>query len=209
MANIKLQEKRHPKIFLILLRLILVAAILLIITGFYIHYPFVGNGGGFLMSIMRGVHFFAAGVFTISVVLRIILMFLGRNRDWSSFLPNWRDIIVLPRVVAYYLHLGDMPELKKKYNPLQMMAYTAIFLLAIFQIISGFALMFPDGGLAWFNYGIFGSEVNTRVAHYIINWIFVLFLIVHMYLAIRDAKDETKEVFMLGSAEEKQETAKE
>lgn len=207
MANLQIQEKRHPTVFLILLRLILSAAILLIITGFYIHYPFVG--GGLLMAVMRGVHFFAAGVFTISVVLRIILMFLGRNRDWFSFLPNWRDIMLLPRVIAYYLHLGDMPELKKKYNPLQMMAYSAIFLLALFQIISGFALLFPDGWLAWFNYGIFGSEVYTRVAHYIINWLFVLFLIIHVYLAIRDATDETKEVFMLGGTEEKQETAKE
>ena len=193
--------------FLILLRLILSAALLLIITGFYIHYPFVG--GGFLMAIMRGVHFFAAGVFAISVVLRIVLMFFGRNRDWSSFLPNWNDIILIPKVFAYYLHLGDMPELRKKYNPLQMMAYTGIFLLALFQIISGFALLFPDGWLGWLNYGIFGSEVNTRLAHYIINWIFVLFLMIHMYLAIRDATEETKEVFMLGSAEEKQETAKE
>ena len=174
MANSDVQQKRHPLVFLILLRLILVSVLLLIVTGLYIHYPFINNGGGFLMSLMRGVHFFAAGILTISVVLRVILMFFGKNRDWSSFLWNFRDIALLPKVILHYMHLGDMPKLTKKYNPLQMLTYTFIFLLAIFQIVFGFALMYPDGWLGWLNYGIFGTEVNTRIAHYITMWIFVL-----------------------------------
>jgi Ni/Fe-hydrogenase 1 B-type cytochrome subunit len=202
MANSDVQQKRHPTVFLILLRLTLVSVLFLIVTGFYIHYPIINNGWGFLMSLMRGVHFFAAGILTISVALRIILMFVGKNRDWSSFLPSFRDVALVPRVVCHYMHLCDMPKITKKYNPLQMMTYTAVFLLAIFQIFSGFALMFPDGGLGWLNYGIFGNEVNTRIAHYIINWVFVLFLVVHTYLAIRDSFTDTKEVFMVGGKED-------
>jgi len=202
MANSDVQQKRHPLVFLILLRLTLVSVLFLIVTGFYIHYPFIGNGGGFLMSLMRGVHFFAAGILTISVALRVILMFIGKNRDWSSFLPSFRDVALVPKVVCHYMHLCDMPKISKKYNPLQMMTYTAAFLLAIFQIISGFALMYPEGGLAWFNYGIFGTEVNTRIAHYIINWVFVLFLIVHTYLAVRDSFADVKEVFMVKGEED-------
>jgi len=154
------------------------------------------------MALMRGVHFFAAGILTISVVLRVILMFFGKNRDWSSFLWNFRDIALLPKVIAHYLHLSDMPKLTKKYNPLQMMTYSVIFLLAIFQIFFGFALMYPDGWLGWLNYGIFGTEVNTRIAHYITMWIFVLFLIIHTYLVIKDSFKETKEVFMVEDSEE-------
>ena len=202
MANSDVQEKRHPTVFLILLRLILVSVILLIVTGLYIHYPFIDNGGGFLMSLMRGVHFFFAGILAISVVLRVILMFFGKNRDWSSFLWNFRDIALLPKVILHYMHLGDMPKLTKKYNPLQMLTYTFIFLLAIFQIVFGFALMYPEGWLGWLNYGIFGTEVNTRIAHYITMWIFVLFLIVHTYLIIKDSFKETKEVFMVKGSEE-------
>ncbi|MFC1875202.1 cytochrome b/b6 domain-containing protein [Chloroflexota bacterium] len=202
MANSDVQEKRHPTVFLILLRLILVSVILLIITGLYIHYPFIDNGGGFLMSLLRGVHFFAAGILTISVVLRVILMFFGKNRDWSSFLWNFRDIALLPKVILHYMHLGNMPKLTKKYNPLQMLTYTFIFLLAIFQIFFGFALMYPDGWLGWLNYGIFGTEVNTRIAHYITMWIFVLFLIVHTYLVVKDSFKETKEIFMVEGSEE-------
>jgi len=202
MAKANVKQKRHLTVFLILLRLTLVSVLFLIVTGFYIHYPFIGNGGGFLMSLMRGVHFFAAGILTISVVLRVILMFIGKYRDWSSFLWNFKDIALLPKVIRHYMHLGDMPELTKKYNPLQMMSYSVILLLAIFQIVSGFALMYPEGWLGWFNYGIFGNEVNTRIAHYIINWGFVLFLIIHTYLALRDGFKDTKEVFMVGSGEE-------
>jgi len=201
MANSDVQQKRHPLVFLILLRLTLVSVLFLIVTGFYIHYPIISNGGGFLMSLMRGVHFFAAGILTISVALRVILMFIGKNRDWSSFLPNFRDIALVPKVICHYMHLCDMPEISKKYNPLQMMTYTAVFLLAILQIFFGFALMYPDGWLAWLNYGIFGTEVNTRIAHYIINWVFVLFLVVHTYLAIRDSFKDTKEVFMVEGGE--------
>ena len=202
MANSDVQQKRHPLVFLILLRLTVVSVLFLIVTGFYIHYPFIDNGWGFLMALMRGIHFFAAGILILSTALRIILMFVGKNRDWSSFLPSFRDIALLPRVIAHYLHLGDMPEITKKYNPLQMIAYSVIFLLAIFQIILGFALMYPEGWLAGLNYGLFGSEVNTRIAHYIINWVFVLFLIVHTYLAIRDSFADTKEVFMVKGGEE-------
>ena len=201
MANSDVQQKRHPLVFLILLRLTLASVLFLIATGFYIHYPIISNGGGFLMSLVRGVHFFAAGILTISVALRVILMFVGKNRDWSSFLPSFRDIALIPKVILHYMHLGNMPKLTKKYNPLQMLTYTFILLLAIFQIFFGFALMYPDGWLAWLNYGIFGSEVNTRIAHYIVNWVFVLFLIVHTYLAIRDSFAETKEVFMVEASE--------
>ncbi|MCJ7763717.1 MAG: cytochrome b/b6 domain-containing protein [Dehalococcoidales bacterium] len=202
MANSDVQQKRHPLVFLILLRLTLVSVLFLIVTGFYIHYPIISNGGGFLMSLMRGVHFFAAGILTISVALRVILMFIGKNRDWSSFLPSFSDVALVPKVVCHYMHLCDMPKISKKYNPLQMMTYTAVFLLAILQIFFGFALMYPDGWLAWLNYGIFGTEVNTRIAHYIINWVFVLFLIVHTYLAIRDSFADTKEVFMVKGEED-------
>jgi len=195
--NIEVSKQRHPTSFRIAHVVIMLSILLLIITGFYIHYPFLGSGGGFLMTLMRGIHFFAAFVFTIAVIFRVIFMFFGKDRDWASFLPHWNDVLLLPKVVCHYLHLCDMPRLKKKYNPLQMMAYTAIFLLAIFQILSGFAMMYPDGWLSWFNYGVFGTEYNTRIAHYIINWLFVLFISVHLYLGIRDSFNEMKEMHLI------------
>ena len=199
---------RHHLSFRILHELIITAIIFLIITGFYIHRPFVG-GGGFLMSLVRGVHFFAAGILIIAAVLRILGMFFGRNRDWRSFIPTFADIKMLPNVINYYAYLGKEPDIKKKYNPLQMISYCLAFVLVVFQIVSGFALQYPDGWLRWFNYGLFNNEIQVRMAHYVINWLFIMFLMIHVYLTIREKVSEIKEMHLLSGSEENRKVAKE
>jgi Ni/Fe-hydrogenase 1 B-type cytochrome subunit len=152
------------------------------------------------------VHFFAAGVLIIAALLRIWGMFAGKKRDWRSFVPTFSDIKLLPNVINYYAYLGKEPVLKKKYNPLQMISYCLAFVLVVFQIVSGFALQYPEGWLSWFNYGLFNSEIQVRLAHYIVNWLFVLFLMVHVYLTIREKFSEIKEMHLL-SGEESQEAS--
>jgi len=201
MANRQIEEPRHPLAFRILHELIIVSIILLILTGFYIHRPFVG-GGGFLMSLVRGVHFFAAGILIIAAVLRIWGMFVGKNRDWRSFIPTFADIKLLPNTINYYAYFNKEQIIKKKYNPLQMISYCLAFLLVIFQIISGFALQYPDGWLGWFNYGLFNNEIHARMAHYVVNWLFVMFLMIHVYLTIREKFSEIKEMHLLSGSEE-------
>ena len=201
MAEPQIQAERHPIPYRILHLVIITMVLILIVTGFYIHRPFIG-GGGFLMSLAQGVHFFAAGILIIGVVLRILAMFFGRNRDWPSFIPNGEDIKLIPAVIAHYLHLRDMPELTKKYNPLQMITYIGVFLLAIFQIITGFALLYPEGWLGFINYGIFNNEIEVRMAHYIITWLFVLFLMIHVYLGIRENFPEIKVMYLMTKEEE-------
>ncbi|MDD5039427.1 MAG: cytochrome b/b6 domain-containing protein [Dehalococcoidales bacterium] len=208
MATARINEIRHPVAFRILHLMIVFSILLLIITGFYIHRPFV-SGGGFLMSLMRGVHFFAAAILIIAAVPRVLGMFFGRNRDWQSLIPGIADIKLLPGTIGYYTHLGKEPEVKKRYNPLQMISYSFVFVLVAFQIVSGFALQYPDGWLSWFNYGLFNNEIHVRLAHYIINWLFVIFLMIHVYLGIREKFGEIKEMYMLPGAEEsRQEAAK-
>ena len=201
MATSRMEEIRHPVAFRILHLMIVFSILLLVITGFYIHRSFIG-GGGFLMSLVRGVHFFAAAVLIIAAVFRIIGMFFGRNRDWRSFIPTFADIKLLPRTINYYAYLAKEPEIKKKYNPLQMISYSLVFVLVVFQIVSGFALQYPDGWLSWFNYGLFNNEIQVRMAHFIVNWLFVMFLMIHVYLGIREKFDEIKEMYMLPEAEE-------
>jgi Ni/Fe-hydrogenase 1 B-type cytochrome subunit len=208
MANQRDVATRHPISFRILHELIIVSIILLIITGFYIHRPFVG-GAGFLMSLTRGVHFFFAAILIISVVARIISMFVGKDRDWNSFIPTWSDIKLIPRTMAYYAYLSKEPELTKKYNPLQMISYCFVFILIIFQIISGLALNYPDGAFSWFNYGLFNNEIQVRIAHFVVTWLLVMFIMIHLYLSIREKFSEIKEMHLLTSTEEGEETAKE
>jgi Ni/Fe-hydrogenase 1 B-type cytochrome subunit len=201
MASITVRAARHPLSFRILHEIITASILLLIVTGFYIHNPFVG-GGGFLMTTVLGVHFFFAAVLIVAAVVRLIATFFGRNRDWRSFIPTWSDIKLLPRVIRYYTYLGKEPELKKKYNPLQMFSYVGAFILVVFQVISGFALQFPDGALRWFNYSLFNNEIEVRVAHFVVTWLLVIFVMIHVYLTIREKYSEIKEMHLLSSAEE-------
>lgn len=206
MASIQ-NEVRHPMSFRILHELIMASIIILIITGFYIHRPFV-DGAGFLMAMVRGLHFFFAAVLIISAVARIISMFVGKDRDWSSFIPTGSDIKLLPRILGYYAYANKEPVLQKKYNPLQMFSYCLAFILVIFQIISGLALNYVSA-FGWFNYGWFNNEIEVRMAHFVVNWLFVIFLMIHVYLTIREKFSEMREMHLLSSAEETEETAKE
>ena len=149
------------------------------------------------MSLTRGVHFFFAAILIIAVVVRIINMFVGKDKDWRSFIPTWSDIILLPKQLAYYLYIGKEPVVTKKYNPLQMFAYCIAFLVIIFQILSGFALNYPDGAFSWFNYGLFNNEIEVRIAHYVSTWICVIFVMFHVYMAIRENFSEIKQMHLL------------
>jgi Ni/Fe-hydrogenase 1 B-type cytochrome subunit len=207
-ANSKNTDIRHPMSFRILHELIMVSILLLIVTGFYIHRPFVG-GAGFLMLLMQGVHFFFAAVLIIAAVTRVITMFVGKERDWRSFIPTGADFKLLPRTINYYAYISKELELKKKYNPLQMITYCIAFIMIVFQIISGLALKYPDGAFSWFNYGLFNNEIEVRMAHFVITWLFIIFLMIHVYLTIREKFSEIKEMHLLSSSEEGEETVKE
>ena len=206
MANVK-NSSRHPMSLRILHELIMVSILILIVTGFYIHRPFVG-GAGFLMAMVRGVHFFFAAVLIISAVIRIIKMFVGKERDWKSFVPTASDFKMFPKTINYYAYVGDELVLKKKYNPLQMFSYCVVFLMVIFQIISGFALNYVSA-FGWFNYGWFNNEIEVRMAHFVVTWLLLMFIMIHVYLGIREAFHEMKEMHLLSSADEGEEAVKE
>jgi Ni/Fe-hydrogenase 1 B-type cytochrome subunit len=206
MANSK-NSTRHPMSFRILHELIMASILILIVTGFYIHRPFVG-GAGFLMAMVRGVHFFFAAVLIISAVIRVIKMFVGKDRDWKSFIPTASDFKLLPKTINYYAYIGDELVLKKKYNPLQMCSYCVAFIMVIFQIISGLALHYVSA-FGWFNYGLFNNEIEVRMAHFVVTWLLLMFIMIHVYLAIREAFHEIKEMHLLSSSEEGEEAAKE
>ena len=195
MAESEIKFPAHPVTNRILHTLLLTSILILCVTGFYIHKPWIGDGGGFLMSLMRGTHFLFAAVLIVTVIFRIVRMFAGREKDWSNFIPNGEDMKLFGPIINYYARLRSKPIGKKRYNPLQMLSYCLIFVLAIFQIVTGFALLNPQA-LGGINYGIVGNELNTRIAHYIVTWIFILFVIIHVYLSIRESRDEMKEMHL-------------
>jgi len=201
MAKSQAPKARHPMLNRILHETIMASIILLALTGFYIHAPFINNGGGFLMALMRGVHFAAAGILVVAFVVRVIWMFVSPSRDWKNFIPGFRDLLLLPKVLLHYAHISKKPNIVKKYNPLQMLAYCMAYVLAFFQILTGFMLQYPDGILRPITYGVFGNSVNVRVSHYIVSWIFVIFILIHVYMAIRESFKDIKEIHLFSKGE--------
>jgi Ni/Fe-hydrogenase 1 B-type cytochrome subunit len=203
MAQSQDTKARHPMVNRILHWIIMVSIILLALTGFYIHAPFISNGVGFLMAMMRGVHFAAAGILAIAFIVRVIWMLVGPRCDWKNFIVGFRDMLLLPKVLLHYAHIAKKPVIVKKYNPLQMLAYCFAYILVLFQIITGFALQYPDGILRPITYSVFGNVVNLRVAHYIVSWVFVIFIMIHVYMAIRESFEDVKEMqlFSKGKSE--------
>ena len=165
--------------------------IMLSITGFYIGSPFISapDSSMYVMGWMRFLHFAFGYLFTVSVVSRIIWMFIGNHHaSWRAFFP-WitakgrQDFI---KMFRYYTFTGKKITYEAGHNPVAATAYLAIFVLFVFQIVSGFAMygQFAPGG---FWAGIFGW-VNVivgnqwlRLLHHGVMWLLAGFIINHVY----------------------------
>lgn len=175
-----------------------VCLVALVVTGFYIGRPYFMSGGEasahYLMGKMRFVHFVAAGLLVATGIVRAYWLFMGnrferlaalfpvRPRDWSN----------LVRMVKYYLMI--QPEKAPHYlghNPLQQFWYTLIYFAAAFMAITGFAMygQAAPGGFFYtvFNWVVplFGGIQEVHFAHHITTWLFLIFIPIHVYLALR------------------------
>ncbi len=188
--------------------------IVLAITGLYIRFP------GFLIgdvsnarTFMRGAHYVAMIIVTINLVWRLWYTFYSSQRDYREFAITKMDIITAPKVILYYIFVkSDKPHLAK-YNVMQKATYTAFAPLLILQAITGFALVtFPfeflgntsprDWILGW-NLGLLLGSTDLagwymRIAHYVINWLFILLTTIHVYLSVSEDLPAFLNFFGLG-----------
>jgi Ni/Fe-hydrogenase 1 B-type cytochrome subunit len=174
--------------------------IMLSITGIYIGSPFMtaSEPSQYIMGWMRFLHFVFAYLFTVSVLSRILWMFIGNHHaSWKAFLP-WltadgrRNFI---KMFRYYTFTGRQISYEVGHNPVAAMAYFGIFMLFLFQIASGFALYgqhAPDG-LWWKLFGWLTVLVGNqwlRLMHHGVMWLLIGFIINHVYSAwLMDVKE--------------------
>ncbi len=95
-------------------------------------------------------------------------------------------------MIKFYLMIR--PEKAPRYlghNPLQQLSYTAIYALTFFMVLSGFALYGQSnpGGMIysltnWIG-PVFGGMPVVRLLHHAGTWLFLTFIPIHIYLAIR------------------------
>jgi thiosulfate reductase cytochrome b subunit len=106
---------------------------------------------------------------------------------YMIFSGEWRSILFLPRDIPralqmqlYYLRLRKEHPPQGKHNALQKGGYTAIFLLGVLSVLTGFAIYKPIQ-LHWLTF-LFGGYELTRYWHFWAVWLFVAFTLGHVAL---------------------------
>lgn len=176
------------------------SVLVLAITGYLIANPLPSIGGEasehFQMGNLRMIHFIAGYVFAIGFVVRIYWGLVGNKYSRELlYLPVWRRAWWrdLMGEVKYYLFLRREPPHSDAHNALAQSAMWFFnTLLSVFMIISGFALYSEGLGLdSWadnlFGWAIplFGGSQQLRMLHIFGMWLFIVFAIIHIYMAIR------------------------
>lgn len=174
----------------------------LCVTGYLIGSPLPSQPGEaynhFLMGYIRFAHFSAAYIFIIGFLFRIYWAFVGNVHAREIFLPPifraeyWKGVW---HEIKWYLFLVREPKKYSGHNPLAILAMHVMFVWGtIFIILTGLAL-FGEGTQAgswqyeWFSSWItplFGQPQAVRTAHHLAMWYLVTFILVHIYVAIRE-----------------------
>ncbi len=171
------------------------------ITGYLIGSPLPGLSGEasdhFLMGYIRFVHFSAAYIFAIGLVGRTYWAVVGNHHAREMYTvplgqrDYWREMRAM---FKWYAFAGPTPGPYVGHNPLARFAMVFVFLLtAVFMVFTGFA-MYGEGAQAgsWadvlFGWVIpmLGQSQDVHTWHHLGMWVIVVFVIVHVYAAIRE-----------------------
>ncbi|MBI5049950.1 MAG: Ni/Fe-hydrogenase, b-type cytochrome subunit [Nitrospirae bacterium] len=168
------------------------AIAVLVLTGFYIHSPFMGGGPeSYTMAWMNFFHTLSAYALLLGLIVRIYMAFNSSfDRDWQDF-GLIRNLKAAPEMLGYYLFLKSSYERARKYDALQAIAYPFIGIVIIFQVMTGAALykgrlfgfINSSESFRWVS-TMLGGESYTRIWHYLAMWVVIIFAGVHIYFSL-------------------------
>ena len=174
--------------------------LVLAVTGYLIANPLPAVGGEasdhFLMGNIRMIHFIAAYVFAIGFAVRIYWALVGNRFAREVFyLPFWRGSWWKELIfeLKFYSFLTRHQHKTLGHNAL---AQAAMFLFntlgTVFMIVTGFALYGEGLGIGSWADTLFGWVIPllgggeaTHNWHNMIMWVMIMFVIIHIYMAIR------------------------
>lgn len=173
----------------------------LIATGFVIADPpaissAAEASNSYWFGYVRLIHFTAAFLLVGIFIIRIYWAFVGnRFASWRHFFPytkkGLKNILYVLKVDVFLMKDKEkkLSNISIGHNYLAGFSYFIIFLLLVLQAFTGFAL-YADNSAWWFPKlvqsfaGIFGDDMTTRSIHHILAWIFMAFIVVHLYLVL-------------------------
>jgi Ni/Fe-hydrogenase 1 B-type cytochrome subunit len=204
MAHLAHYREAHPLVFVVTHWINLIAMILLILTGFIIHYPFIAG----IMGVCRGVHIFAGFVLFINCVFRVVAAFFvktaptGGTRkqvtDYKTWLPQKDNRHQALEWIKYYLFLKKDHPLGAKLGVPQKISYLLIPILILIMFLTGLCLWVPtmDWPLMSWITGAVGGAMSVRIIHYYFMFVFIIFMFIHVYLANVESIAPTKLMFI-------------
>ncbi len=145
---------------------------------------------GYWFGTVRYIHFAAAYIFTAAFAYRIYLMFAGNFYErWHNFVPtNWNFIKEIGEVIRFDVFLKkDVKHFAIGHNALAGFSYLILFIFMLIMVITGFAL-YSNMSTAWFPQlfdwatTLLGGDIMVRIVHHVAMWVFILFIIIHVYL---------------------------
>lgn len=177
------------------------AITLLAITGYLIANPLPTLPGEasehYLMGYIRFVHFSAAYIFTVGLLGRLYWAFVGNEHARQLFrLPIlqkrfWQELAYEAR---WYAFLEKEPKKYIGHNPLAQFFMVIVVTLGGFaMILTGFALYAEQTGAGSWQDSLFGwliplvgQSQDVRMWHHWGLWVFVIFVMMHVYAAVRE-----------------------
>lgn len=179
----------------------------LVLSGFYLANPFLARNpvadtsSNFVLAQVRGLHVMAGWLLLAFTLVRIY-QFLFIRRDgrlgvgdelrMAPILLNWK---AWRDQLAFYLLLRrDHPHFTySNYGPLQYLVYTLLYAALLVISVTGILLAAPyvQGGLASFGANLLrpievalGGLANVRGLHHFTMWFFIVFTLIHIYMAV-------------------------
>jgi len=164
--------------------------LILSITGFYISNPFIHAyfSKQYIMGWIRFIHFVTAYVFLMSIIIRIYWAFMGNKfASYKECFPfsaaKLREFV---DALKFYFFLRKEPPFVAGHSALAAFTYLIVYLLFIFEIISGFAMYSVNhSGMIWTVLGGWLLNImhlpTIRLYHHLIMYVILTFFPIHIY----------------------------
>lgn len=179
-----------------------IAIAVLIVSGLYIAYVFQSPEISdepvlFLQAKWRFVHLVAGFIMIGALIFKSYIFIFDKlsRKELISIIDFFNPKIWIAQI-KFYIFMGDHPHLKGVYNPLQFIAYIMFYAVAFLICLTGLVLyahVYHNGLGGLFYEPLRDIEVwmgglaNVREIHHICMNIIIVFVCVHIYMAVFNA----------------------
>lgn len=167
-----MQERRHTATQVLVHWVLLLEALALISTGFYLHHPTQGTPYGLAVF----THLGAAYALFSTAAFRAYWSFFGDPAAWGEIAGSFRRD--LRASLTHYA------------------VDTLIWVVLAAQTLTGLALRFPTEDFFARVIHQFGGIAAVRIVHYILTWTFVSVLAIHAYQTLLSGRERFSSMFI-------------